>query len=65
MWLGEKFSWAERQAATTEQLVGELETGLRGGLQMLVNINANMKEAWKYVGSDGYIIWNWQIYFQT
>lgn len=24
----------------------------------LVNINANVKDAWKYVGSDGYIILN-------
>lgn len=27
------------------------------------NIHANMKDTWRYVGSDGYIVWNGQIYF--
>lgn len=27
------------------------------------NIHANMKDTWRYAGSDGYIVWNGQIYF--
>ena len=34
-------------------------------VDVLVNIHANVKEAWKYVSSDGNIVWNGRMHFRT
>lgn len=32
-------------------------------MAVLLDMHVNVKEESKYEGSEGYIVWNWQIYF--